>query len=182
MTLDGSSQLACAVRFVETFCNQEFLGFRSNRQLDFARFNPLLNPVDFEVENDLDIFHSQLTEDDDIVETVDQLGFEGVFAGIHHHFLKLFVIAFRTFGGEAEATLGNMAGPNVGGHNNDRVAEIDAASETIGQSPLFENLKHHMHHVGMSLFDFVEQHNRIRAAADTFGELSSLFVADIPGR
>src|ERR1700736_1059734 len=34
----------------------------------------------------------------------------------------------------------------------------------------------------MSLFDFVEQHDRIRGTFDTFGELAPFFVAYVSGR
>ena len=45
-----------------------------------------------------------------------------------------------------------------------------------------EDLEEQLQHVGMRLFDFIEQHHGIRPAAHGFGENSAFAVADIAGR
>ncbi len=73
-------------------------------------------------------------------------------------------------------------GPDVGGEEDDGVAEIDHAADVVGQFAFFQDLQEHVHHVGMGLFDFVEEHHGIGAAADLFGELAAFLVADVAGR
>ena len=63
-----------------------------------------------------------------------------------------------------------------------RVFEIDFPSEAIRQDAVIQDLEQDVEHVGMRLFDFVEQHHRIRPAAHFFGQLSAFFVADITRR
>ena len=55
-------------------------------------------------------------------------------------------------------------------------------AEAVGQAAFFHHLQQHVEHVGMGLFDFVEQHDRVRPAADLFGELATFFVADVARR
>ena len=51
-----------------------------------------------------------------------------------------------------------------------------------GQLPVFEDLKQDVENVRMSLFDFVQEDNRIWRPAHAFGELSAFFIADIAWR
>src|SRR5262249_56952244 len=67
-------------------------------------------------------------------------------------------------------------------HNEHCIAKIHRAAFAIGKTPVFENLQQYVEHIGMSLFNFIEKHNRIRVAAYLFGELSTFFVADVPWR
>ena len=55
-------------------------------------------------------------------------------------------------------------------------------AEAVGQPAFFHHLQQHVEHVGMGFLDFVEQHDRVRPAADFFGELATFFVADIARR
>ena len=52
----------------------------------------------------------------------------------------------------------------------------------IGQPSIFEKLKQQVENIGMRLFDFVKEHDRIRPSADALGKLPSVVVADISGR
>ena len=64
----------------------------------------------------------------------------------------------------------------------DAVAEVHLAAERIGQVSVFENLQQHVHHVGVRLLDFVEQHHRVRTATHFLRQLAAFFVADIARR
>ena len=52
----------------------------------------------------------------------------------------------------------------------------------VGETTFFKNLQQRVEHVGVSLFDFVEQHNREWLATHGFGELAAFFVADVSRR
>ena len=68
----------------------------------------------------------------------------------------------------AKAHLGRSAdevGAQVGGHDDDRIAEVDLAAERIGEAPFFEDLEEEVHHIGVSFFHFVEEDDAIGASA-----------------
>ena len=55
-------------------------------------------------------------------------------------------------------------------------------AKAVGQAAFFHDLQEHVEDVGMGLFDFVEQHDAVRPAADALGELAAFFVADVARR
>ncbi len=70
----------------------------------------------------------------------------------------------------------------VGGHDQDGVAEIRRAPLAVRQPPVIERLQQDIEHVGMRLLDLVEQHDLVRLAADLLGQRAAIVVADIAGR
>ena len=67
-------------------------------------------------------------------------------------------------------------------HDDHGVAEVDRAALRVGEPAVVEHLQQRVEHVGVRLLDLVEQHHRVRLAADRLGELAALLVADVPGR
>jgi len=47
---------------------------------------------------------------------------------------------------------------------------------------VFQYLQQHIEDIGVSFFDFVEQHHGVRTAAHCLRELSAFVVADVAGR
>jgi hypothetical protein len=76
----------------------------------------------------------------------------------------------------------DQVGADVAGHDQDDVAEVDVPAERVGQAAFLHDLQQHVEHVRVGLLDLVEQHDRVRPAADALGELAALFVADVAGR
>ena len=74
------------------------------------------------------------------------------------------------------------AGTDIGGENDDGIAEIDLASHRIRHDTLFEDLQHEIHDIGVSFFDFVKKNHTIRATSHLFRELTAFFIADIARR
>ena len=52
----------------------------------------------------------------------------------------------------------------------------------VGQAAVVEHLQQDVEHVAVGLFDFVEQHDGVRPAADGFGQRAAFFVADVARR
>ena len=137
----------------------------------------------------------QRLERDDVVDAVQELGLErGAqrvldavrelgellrsrgHVGLHHAFHHL---AHRLVLGSEVANL--LAG-DVARHDDDGVLETDHTALAVGQTAVVEHLKEHVEHVGVSLLDFVEQHDRIGLAAHGLGELAALVVAHVSRR
>ena len=70
---------------------------------------------------------------------------------------------------------------HVGGEDQDRVLEVHHPADVVGQAALLHDLEQHVPDIGVRLFDLVEQHHRVRLAADLLGELAALFVTDVAG-
>ena len=60
--------------------------------------------------------------------------------------------------------------------------KIDLLAKAVGDFALFQNLEQEMHDIRMSLFDLIEQHNRVGAPSNRFGKLTAFFVAHIARR
>jgi hypothetical protein len=75
-----------------------------------------------------------------------------------------------------------VLGADVGGHDHDRVAEVDGTSLRVGQAPVVEQLQQCVEHVRVGLLHLVEQHHAVRLAAYRLGQLTALVVADVAGR
>ena len=84
--------------------------------------------------------------------------------------------------GEAKVlALGDVAGAEVGGHDDHGVLEVHHPTLRVGEPAIFQNLQQRVEDVRVSLLDLIEQHHRERLATHLFGELAALFVPDIAG-
>ena len=59
---------------------------------------------------------------------------------------------------------------------------IDRVALRVGQDPVFENLEQDVEKIGMRLFYFVEQHDRVRRTSKLLGQLAALIVPYVSGR
>ena len=66
----------------------------------------------------------------------------------------------------------DQLGTHVRSHDDNRVSEIDLLTKAVGDFALFQNLEQQMHDIRMSLFDLIEEHNRVGAAANSLGKLT----------
>ena len=98
---------------------------------------------------------SELGEDDDLVDAVEQL---------------------------AAQRADEVLAIEIAGQHDDRVAEVDRAALRVGHAAVVEDLQQDRRDVGVRLLDLIEQHDRIRPAADRLGELPRLVVTGISGR
>ena len=121
----------------------------------------------------------ELREHDDVVDAVEELGLEvalQLFLDLAlHAVVRGRAVALDL---EPDRTARDVARAQVGGHDDDRVLEVDHAALTVGQATLFEDLQERVEDVGVRLLDLVEQHHAERLAAHLLGELAALFEAD----
>jgi hypothetical protein len=122
------------------------------------------------------------------VDAVEELGAELLLEVVEDLGLDLGVLFFEFLlfagglGAEAELDFAvHVGGADVTGHNDDRVAEVDAAALGVGDVAVFEDLQQHVEDVGVSLFELVEQDQAVGLAADLLGELATFVVADVTG-
>src|SRR5256712_2918442 len=114
---------------------------------------------------------TEAVEDDDFVDAVQQLRPQLRADRLPHPLLFLLVLP-----------AGQVLRPEVGGEDDDGVAEVDRAALAVGQPSVVEDLQQHVEDVAVRLLDLVEQHHRVRPPAHRLGELAAPVVADVAGR
>src|SRR4051794_14019039 len=96
-------------------------------------------------------------ENDDFVHPIQKLGAERLAHFLDDHALhRLIVAAFR----EA-AVFENAMASDVGGHNDDRIFEIDRTALPICETAIVENLQHQIKNVRMRLLNFIKKKNGV---------------------
>src|SRR5208337_1007742 len=80
------------------------------------------------------------------------------------------------------AYLENGLRADVRGQQDNRVLEVDLPSLAVFKSALIEDLEEQFEHVGVGLFDLVEEDDAVRPTADGLGQYASLAVADVTRR
>ena len=121
-----------------------------------------------------DLVPSQRVEGDDLVHPVQELGPESCPESLINHLPALLRIPGAHFM--------EPLGADIGGHDQDRVPEIDGTALPVGQAPIVQHLKKDIEHVGVGFLDLIQQNHAVGTAPDGFGELPSLLVAHVPRR
>ena len=97
------------------------------------------------------MFPAQRAEDDDIIHTVQELGFEMAVQGVHNQ-----LTGRRKFVRSAHGIGLQVSRSDVRGHNDDRVAEVHGSALAIGQATVIHDLQQNVEHVRMRLLNFVK--------------------------
>ncbi len=67
----------------------------------------------------------------------------------------------------------------VGGHDDQRVLEIDGPAFPVGQPAVVQDLEQDVENVGMGFFDLIQEDDGVRAPLDRFRELAALFISHV---
>src|SRR5690348_18274014 len=118
----------------------------------------LVHVVDQQIEDLEHVIVVQSIKDNDLVEPVQELGIEQPFDLAHHQVAQLFVRCpfRRRLEAQVRAPL-QIPGPDVRGHDDNRVLEVDRVSQAVCQLPVFKNLKKNIEDVGVRFLNFVQQ-------------------------
>jgi len=119
----------------------------------------------------------QRVEDDDLVNTLRNSGRKSARSFIHHRVLHV-VVALPV----KCAFVSRIRGlPTLEVMIRIVFFEIDSPPLAIGQPAVIENLQHDVEHVGMRLFDLVEENHRVRFSADGLSQLAAFLKPTYPG-
>ena len=125
----------------------------------------------------------QRAEDDELIQTAHQLRPEPLFRLGNGGFRLLFKGGFASRPEAQRCALpGEESCAEVGGQQDDGIAEIRLAAHGVGQLAVLEHLQEHILNIRVRLFDFVKEHHAVGAAADGLRELTALVVAQIARR
>ena len=186
LLLDRALQGPRAVDRVEAFDGEEFLGRVGEFELDLAVGEPLTDFGQLDVDDGLDLFLAQRVEDDDVVDAVEQLRSEA----LPDESITRSRVRSRAASRSARSTtpppldrkgVEEMLAPEVAGHDDDRVLEVDGPALGVRQPPVVEQLQQDVEHLRVCLLDLVEQDHGVRPTTDGLGQLARFVVADIAG-
>lgn len=151
---------------------------------DALRVQPTTRLLQQQVGDAPQLLVGELTEHDDLVDAVEELGPE--------------VLPQRTQGPLAPVLLGRLGAARreaeprpapddglraqVAGHDDDRVREVDRAALGVGEPAVVEDLQQGVEDIGMGLLHFVQQQQRVRMPSYGLRQLAGLLVADVAGR
>ena len=121
-------------------------------------------------------------EDDGVVDAVQELGSEVRLEGVVDFGLHPLVTNGLVGLGESQVGLSQVGRTEVGRHDEDCVAEVDAAALRVGQSTLLQDLEQRVEDIRVGLLNLVEQHHGEWATTHRLGELPAFLVAHVAGR
>ena len=184
VTLHRAAHRTSTVVRVVALLDEEFLGLLVELQVDVLYSKTPHDGVDFEIDDLDEILAVEHVENDLLVETVEELGLEGLLRLVEDlvpHRGVILVATTHRAETEGDLTLDNV-GTHVGGEDDDGVTEIDLAAERVGDHALFQDLEEQVHDIRVGLLDFVEEHDGVGTAAHRLRELAALFIPDVAGR
>ena len=119
----------------------------------------------------------QLVEDNNLIHSAQKFRAQELGEGLHHTLTR----NVRRGLVEAQRS-GPLLAAAVGGHDDDGAFKGNHSALRVGDFALIQNLQQDVHNVRVRLFNLVKEHHRVRSAANLFGQLAGLIVADIAGR
>src|SRR4051794_28260086 len=182
VALDRPAKRAGAHRRIPALLDQEVLGLLGEIELELALGERLADAAEQQLHDRLDLVLLQLVEDDDVVDSVEELGTEDLFELSHDPVLHVVVGDARLVvaDGKAERRVaGDLLRADVRRHDHDRVAEVDRPPLRVGESSVLQDLQQDVEDVRVRLLDLVEQEHAVRLAPHGLGELAALVVADV---
>ena len=124
----------------------------------------LLHTVELHPHHFGDLAFTQVIKDNDVVNTVQELGPHHTTQFVHHRIGVLQSCA------------------DVGGHDDDGVLEVNGTALVVGESSIVEHLQQDVEDVGVRFLDLVKKDDGIGLTPYGLGELSTLFVPHISWR
>ena len=119
----------------------------------------------------LDVLLCESLKDDGIVDAVQELGAEVLLEQDLHRRRCLRIVLAE-----------DLMRAEIARHDDDGVLKVHYTSLAVRQASVVEDLKQHVEHVAMRLFDLIEQNDAVRTTAHCLGELTALVIADVSWR
>src|SRR5260370_15977856 len=150
----------------------------------------LAEPRDLKIENLTNLVGGKTLEDDHGVTSIEKLRAEHALQFLVYLLFRVLVAPLDLIGlvhdrgleSERGPRLVDVADAQVGGHDDDRVREVDHFALRIAEPAVLENLQQHVEDLGMRLLDFVEEDHGVGPAAYSLGQLAAFVIANIPRR
>src|SRR5262249_9615156 len=130
---------------------------------------------------------TQCMEDDDLVDTVDELGTEDPFEVLHrlraHDFVLLAACILVFLGQETDTdSTFEIDATSIAGHDDDGVLEVHRTSLSISQAAIIHDLQERVEDLWMRLLNLVEEDDAVGATTYLLGQLTTFVITNVPRR
>ena len=166
-----------AVNGIIGLVSHEVPGLGRKIQSDLAFGQTLAQMIKLQFHNLRHLVASERQEEHGLVNTVQELRPEVILQFVEHLFLGARIQISVLINAVQE-----VLGPDVGRHNDDRIAEVHGMSLAVCQTAVIQHLQEDVEHIGMGLLDLIEQHHRVRLPAHGLGELAAFLKAHVSWR
>ena len=139
--------------------DDELLGLRRQLAAQLLVSQTCIERIHLQIDDLDDIFLRQRLIEDDLVQTVQELGAERTLQQLLD--LRTGLLGDLAIVGNA---VQQILRAEVARQDQDRILEVDGAALRIGDTAVVKHLQQDVEDVGMGLFDLVEQHDAVRLA------------------
>ena len=175
--LKVSLQRSCTIDRIISVLYNVCLGCICKLDLKFLVLQSLVHICQHQIHNVSDVIFRQRFEQDDLIQTVQKLWSEVSSQVTHYLFLTLRTdIAFLV------NAFQQIAGTNVGGHDQNRVLEVHSSSLGIGNTTIIQYLQQYIEYIRMGFFHLIKKDNGVWTSSDCLCQLSAFFIAYISWR
>lgn len=126
--------------------------------------------LDLDTDDASDGFPAEGLEGNDIIDTIDELGRELLLQGLEQHTIGLLLVHGSAGKTDTGTELLELACADIGGEDDDGIAEIDVASLAVGESSFIQHLEEDIEDIGMRFLDLIEEDDGVGFSFDCFGE------------
>ena len=177
MALQVPFERPCAVDRVVSIVDDDLFCSVGHDKFDLFCFQTFLQILHQQVDDAADVLSGQWFIEYNLIQTVQEFRTEAVL----QQSIDLFLCLVADLSVRSD-TIEDIGGTKVGGQDDDGVLKVDGTSLRIGDSSIVQYLKQDVEHIRVCLFHLIEQNNRVRSAANRFGQLTALLIADISWR
>ena len=170
--LDGALERAGTENRIKSCIGEVAGGFVGDRKMDVLLGEAVNDTLELDFDDFVKLGSIKAVEDNDFVDTVEELGAEELLEAVAHQRITLLWIA----------DILNGVAADVAGHDDDRVLEINRAPLSVSDAAVVEHLKQRVEDIRMSFFNLIKQDDTVWATAHSLTELTSFFVTDISWR
>ena len=147
---------------IETSFADERDGIGSDGELYLLLGESADDGFNLQANNEFDFVLLERLEHDDVVDTVQEFGADGLLQHLQHFALRFLKdVSLLSIGKSAhrlELLLDELA-TEVGSHDDDGVLKVDHTALIVGQAAVVEHLQQDIEHVGMCLFNLIEEYH-----------------------
>src|SRR5580704_11785932 len=132
--LDNAFQRTCAISRIVPLVGEPLPRLGVEAEPDLAVLEQPVQTLELDVDDLAHILATEAMEEDDFIDAVQELGPEMPAHDAHHFLLdRLRVLAL--------AQIDEVFGAEVGGHDDEHIAEIDRPPLTVSEPPVVEHLQ-----------------------------------------
>ena len=130
-----------------------------------------------QIQNAGHVFLGQGLVEDDLIQTVQELGAEGSLQQLMDLIPGL--LADTAVGLDA---VQQELTAQIGGQDDDGVLEVHCAALAVGDAAVVQYLQQDVEHIGVGLLHLIEEDDGVGFSSDCLGQLAALLVAHVSGR